>query len=187
MASMKDGSVDAFVCDPPYDLTTGEGKGFMNKEWDGTGIAFSPQFWDAVFRVLNDDGIVKVFGGTRTFHRMADAMDKAGFTTLDLDGWCYGSGFPKSLNIGKALDKMAGAMREKKKIAYTGNAVLRAGGQNTRPWMEDALQKGFHELDGDDPVSDEAKTWNGWGTALKPAWEPVLLGFKSEAVAALYL
>lgn len=88
------------------------------------------------------------------------------------------SGFPKSLNIGKALDAMLGAERGKKKVPYTGDALLRSGGQNTRPWMEEALKKGYHELAGDEPVTDEAKTWDGWGTALKPAWEPVIVGRK---------
>jgi hypothetical protein len=88
------------------------------------------------------------------------------------------SGFPKSLNVGKALDKMAGAIREKKRVPYTGDALMRTGGQNTRPWMEAALKVGYHELAGDDPATDDAKLWNGWGTALKPAWEPVLVGTK---------
>jgi hypothetical protein len=90
------------------------------------------------------------------------------------------SGFPKSLNISKAIDDLLGAERESKQVPYTGDALMRSGGQNTRPWMEEALKRGYHELAGDEPVSDEAKLWNGWGTALKPAWEPILIAKKPE-------
>lgn len=194
-----DGTFDTVICDPPYDLTAvsrggsprnfvdnpygrtrvgTDRKGFMGKTWDGTGIAFRVDLWAEVLRVLKVGGVAKVFGGTRTFHRMAVAMEEAGFTDMTIEAWGYGSGFPKSLNVGKALDKMVGAERAMKKIGYSGNAVLRSGGQNTRPWMEEALKKGYHELPGDEPVTDDAKQWDGWGTALKPSWEPVLVGYK---------
>lgn len=88
------------------------------------------------------------------------------------------SGFPKSLNVSKALDKMSGAERGTKKVPYSGNAVLRSGGQNTRPWMEEALKTGYHELADDTPVTNNAKTWEGWGTALKPSFEPIIIGRK---------
>lgn len=88
------------------------------------------------------------------------------------------SGFPKSLNVSKALDKMHGAKRGTVKTPFSGNGMLRAGGQNTRPWMEEALKKGYHEAPGDTPVTDDAKLWDGWGTALKPAWEPFVVGYK---------
>lgn len=355
LAGMDNESIDAVICDPPYDLTSGGSKGFMGKEWDGTGIAFNSDLWKQIHRVLRPGGIVKAFSGTRTYHRMVSAMERAGFTVIPFEAWGYGcldaqsecltrdgwaphtalstvtevlqwdpetkqlswtrpseihqhlhvgtmvclgveeplnktgtwtpwqlltpdhrvyarfnyysrnsnsawtviqardlpygsnhregfwtpavhvpdlpeahdifvqralhaqgvpqdyvvrlpdvvysgvvwcvtvptgafvarrngrafitgnSGFPKSLNIGKALDAMLGAERENKKVSYTGDALLRSGGQNTRPWMEEALKKGYHELPGDTPVTDEAKIWNGWGTALKPAWEPVIV------------
>jgi len=192
--------VGGVICDPPYDLTAasrggsprGEGtgpfgrhtldtreiKGFMGKTWDGTGIAFDPKLWNLVYDALAPGGILRVFGGTRTFHRLIVAMETAGFVDVHLDAWVYGSGFPKSLNLGKALDKFHGAKREPKRIGYSGNAVLRTGGQNTRPWMEAALEKGYHELPGDEPVTDDAKEWDGWGTAMKPSWEPMVLGRK---------
>lgn len=130
------------------------------------------------FRVLPPGGTLKAFSGTRTFHHLAAAMGDAGFSEIRLEAWLYGSGFPKSQNVSKKIDQMLGAKREPKRIPYSGNAVLRAGGQNTRPWMEDALKKGYHELPGDEPASDEAKAWNGYGTALKPSWEPVLVGVR---------
>ena len=171
-------SVDAVICDPPYDLTSGGSKGFMGKDWDGTGIAFQVELWEKILRVLKPGGIVKAFSGTRTYHRMVTAMEEAGLEVIPFEAWGYGSGFPKSLNVGKALDSMLGADRKSKRISYTGDALLRSGGQNTRPWMEEALKKGYHELPGDEPMTDEAKTWDGWGTALKPAWEPVIVGRK---------
>jgi site-specific DNA-methyltransferase (adenine-specific) len=202
MADLPKASLGAVVCDPPYDLTSvsrggsprvdGTGpfgrhkldskptKGFMGKAWDGTGIAFTSDLWTEVFRVLVPGGVIKVFGGTRTFHRLAAAMEAVGFEDVALVALGYGSGFPKSLDVGKALDKMHGAKRGTRQVAYTGNAVLRAGGQNTRPWMEAALKTGFHELADNTPVTSDAQAWNGWGTALKPAWEPVLVGRKPE-------
>jgi len=201
MANMPEGSLQAVICDPPYDLTAvsrggsqrqeGTGpygrhtletknpsKGFMGKAWDGTGIAFSFELWEQVFRVLEPGGVVKAFGGTRTFHRMAAAMEEVGFPAPNLEAWGYGSGFPKSLDVGKAFDKMHGAERESVRTPFTGNALMRSGGQNTRPWMEEALKKGYLKAPGKEPVSDDAKLWAGWGTALKPAWEPVLVAIK---------
>jgi site-specific DNA-methyltransferase (adenine-specific) len=176
MAELPDDSVQAVVCDPPYHIS------FMGKSWDAEdsslGIAFSPDLWDEVYRVLAPGGVVKAFGGTRTFHRMAVAMEAAGLADVRLEAWSYGSGFPKSLNLSKAFDKMHGAKRGTKRVPFTGNALMRTGGQNTRPWMEEALKKGYHELPDDSPVTDDAKEWAGWGTALKPAWEPVLIGVK---------
>lgn len=150
----------------------------MGKGWDGSGIAFSPALWDEVYRVLKPGGVVKAFSGTRTFHRMAQAIAKAGFINIGLEAWKYGSGFPKSLNVGKALDKLAGAERTPKQVPFSGNAVMRHGGENNRPWMDKAAENGYHELPGDEPVSDHAKTWDGWGTALKPSWEPIVIGYK---------
>jgi site-specific DNA-methyltransferase (adenine-specific) len=111
-------------------------------------------------------------------HSLAVAFELAGFDIVGLEAWVYASGFPKSLNISKALDKMAGAKRESRRIPFTGNAMMRHGGDNTRPWIEEALEKGYHELPGNEPVTEEAKKWQGWGTALKPAWEPVIVGQK---------
>lgn len=212
MDLLDEGSVDALISDPPYDLSstsrTNPGRtsfamfrspegddplpdgrerrpkkpavtrGFMNKEWDGTGIAFSQDFWTRAYRVLAPGGIVKAFSGTRTFHRMAAAMEEAGFELVPMEAWGYGSGFPKSLNVSKALDKLHGAVRTPKRISFSGEAMMRHGGDNTRPWIEEALKKGYHDAPGDDPVSADAIVWNGWGTALKPAWEPVVIGRK---------
>lgn len=127
-----DESIGAIVSDPPYDLISasrngsprnnvpdpsspfsagagaGVARGFMGQAWDGTGIAFSARLWDEVYRVLTPGGVVKAFSATRTFHKMGAAMAKVGFVGLRVEAWAYGSGFPKSMSIGKSIDKARG-------------------------------------------------------------------------------
>jgi site-specific DNA-methyltransferase (adenine-specific) len=119
------GSVDAIVTDPPYEL------GFMGKGWDSTGIANNPAMWRAAFDCLKPGGHLLAFSGTRTYHRMVCAIEDAGFEIRDQIGWAYGSGFPKSLDVSKAIGE-----------------------------------------------SYRAPAWQGWGTALKPAWEPICVARK---------
>jgi hypothetical protein len=119
MATMEAGSVDAIVTDPPYEL------GFMGKSWDRSGVAFDAATWAACLRVLKPGGHLLAFGGSRTFHRIAVAIEDAGFEIRDTISWLYGSGFPKSHNL--------------------------------------------------------ARDWQGWGTALKPGWEPVIVARKPFA------
>lgn len=168
------GSVDAVVCDPPYDLSDGiSGKGFMGKAWDGTGIAFRPETWREVLRVLKPGGYLLAFGGTRTYHRMAVAIEDAGFQIRDCIGWHYGSGFPKSLAVDAAIDKAMGAEREVVGVhplpGYAKANVLH--GTQQRHTTEFARRS-------DVPATDAAAAWRGWGTALKPAWEPVVVARK---------
>ncbi len=99
MKNIPDNSVDSIVTDPPYEL------GFMGKSWDSTGIANNKEMWAECLRVLKPGGHLLAFSGTRTYHRMATAIEDAGFEIRDMIEWVYGSGFPKSLNIGKAVDK----------------------------------------------------------------------------------
>ena len=280
----EDGFIGAVISDPPYDLISvsrggsprnnvsdpsspwsagagaGTARGFMGKAWDGTGIAFSARLWDEVYRVLRPGGVVKAFSGTRTFHRMVAAMAEAGFVDLRVTSWNYGSGFPKSMNIGKALDKQAGTDAEKQAAvqAYLRESreakgmskrevdVAVFGGTTRYGWVEGrggaranevylptpeewevlkgvldlddrfdayikaaipsrkdrfradggkAIQLGTEEGDwgyqqGGDrwggertltaPATAAAHQWEGWGTALKPSWEPVVVGRKPE-------
>ncbi len=125
------------------------------------------------YRALRPGGIIKAFSGTRTFHRMAAAMQEAGFVDLRVESWNYGSGFPKSLNISKALDKVAGAEREvlatvktQPKFKYSGDGRL----------QEKWLNKDTKDITA--PATEAARQWDGWGTALKPSWEPVIVGRK---------
>ncbi len=172
MSDMEEDWIDCIVTDPPYGLE------FMGKEFDKLGSGVKQQEWhrrwlEQAIRVLKPGGHILSFGGTRTYHRMVCAMEDAGFEIRDCLMWLYGSGFPKSLDVGKAIDKAVGAKREK---VQPGNApAYQRSIGNTRPWMDDPE----HKIDGPEPVSEEAKYWDGWGTALKPAWEPIILGRKS--------
>lgn len=172
MRGMADCSVDAIVTDPPYELS------FMGKKWDGSGIAYNVEMWQEALRVLKPGGHLLAFGGTRTYHRMACAIEDAGFEIRDCIQWLYGSGFPKSLDISKAIDKQAGAERE----------VIGAGAyaaRRPRPTKDTNIQGaeyGFgagHTLTA--PATPEAQQWDGWGTALKPAHEPIVVARKPLA------
>lgn len=134
------------------------------------------------YRVLVPGGVVKAFSATRTFHRMAAAMEAAGFTDIYLEAWNYATGFPKSMSIGKTLDKAAGAEREVVGLYRTpeGGQVL----STYNNWQSDNIQEGAQGRRVPvvtAPATDAARTWNGWGTALKPSWEPVVVGTKPYA------
>jgi len=156
LKTLEDNSVDSIVTDPPYGLS------FMNKKWDYD--VPSVEIWKECLRVLKPGGHLLSFGGSRTYHRMAVAIEDAGFEVRDQIMWVYGSGFPKSHNIGKAVDKIQGNERE---IGKSKGTFVSSGGQlngeNTR--TERFESKGNSE-------------WEGWGTALKPAHEPICMARK---------
>lgn len=172
MATLPDQSVDCVVCDPPYELGFDMGKG-----WDSTGIAYDVEVWKQAFRVLKPGGHLIAFGGTRTYHRMAVAIEDAGFEIRDCIQWLYGSGFPKSLDVSKALDKAAGAERE---VVGSKVAGLHHGSGTTVGKF--AASADNFTADGrikvTAPATELAKQWDGWGTALKPANEPAILARK---------
>jgi site-specific DNA-methyltransferase (adenine-specific) len=165
MRGMADGSVDSIVTDPPYEL------GFMGKSWDSTGIAYSVELWTEALRVLKPGGHLLAFSGSRTYHRMACAIEDAGFQIRDQIMWLYGSGFPKSLDVAKAIDKMAGVEFEAKPASGVGFMNSSDDGYNTT--LNQLVQTG--------ESTDEATKWKGWGTALKPAHEPIVLARKPFA------
>jgi DNA modification methylase len=172
-------SVDSIVTDPPYALT------FMGKAWDNGETAFSVEFWAECLRVIKPGGHLVAFGATRGYHRLASSIEDAGFEIRDSLMWIYGTGFPKSLDVSKGIDKAAGAVREKVRVeaADVRNPKAAGGGRDgmsgaTRPWIEAAQSLGYHEKDGDIPVTPQALQWDGWGTALKPAFEPIILARK---------
>lgn len=166
LARLDADSVDAVVCDPPYEL------GFMGKKWDSSGIAYDVEFWREVYRVLKPGAHLVAFGGTRTYHRMAVAIEDAGFEVRDSLHWVYTQGFPKSLDVSKALDRAAGAEREV--IGKHPNPAS----TNKRLSMGDGWQDSPNITC---PATPEAKQWSGWGTALKPAHEPIILARKPFA------
>jgi site-specific DNA-methyltransferase (adenine-specific) len=240
LKTLPDNSIDSVVTDPPYEL------GFMGKKWDNTGIAYDTSMWAQVLRVLKPGGHLLAFGGTRTYHRMVVAIEDAGFEIRDSIHWIYGSGFPKSLDVSKAIDKRGGAVagfedfRDAVKAAMKANGVSRstlqdalgnymlshyltAGSQPAVPNYRDyviirdtvglgdtfdhlfaweaerevvgksdngiAGGTGEHageggaygfgaEFDITAPATDAAQQWEGWGTALKPAHEPIVVARK---------
>jgi site-specific DNA-methyltransferase (adenine-specific) len=169
---MADNSVDSIVTDPPYEL------GFMGKSWDSTGIAFNVEVWTEALRVLKPGGHLLAFSGSRTYHRMAVAIEDAGFQIRDQIMWLYGSGFPKSLDVSKAIDKAAGAVREvvgQVKNPLKRGTVLVGERSDASAGMFSGVNT---SIDITAPSTPEAQQWAGWGTALKPAHEPIVLARK---------
>lgn len=172
LRTLPDNSVDSVVTDPPYEL------GFMGKKWDNTGVAYDVTVWEECLRVLKPGGHVLAFGGSRTWHRLAVAVEDAGFELRDSIAWIYGSGFPKSLNVSKAIDKNLGAEREVIGQRVTGAAMSgKKSGLDAGTGGTD-FGSGQNVVNETAPATSEAKTWQGWGTALKPAFEPVVVGRK---------
>jgi DNA modification methylase len=245
LPELADNSVDAVVCDPPYEL------GFMGKSWDSSGIAFNSAVWAECLRVLKPGGHLLAFGGSRTWHRIAVAVEDAGFEIRDSIAWLYGSGFPKSLDVSKAIDKGSAETRSRalrftewmRSTGVTARQIDDASGTNmgshylssaSQPAIAtaDLFDKLRHllpevpeeierlvaertgiewtayknrevigqktsgiankeegarhtigaskavEVDVTAPSTAEAVRWQGWGTALKPAFEPVIVGRK---------
>ena len=245
LKELPDNSIDSIVTDPPYEL------GFMGKSWDASGVAYDVTVWQECLRVLKPGGHLLSFGGSRTYHRMACAIEDAGFQIRDQIMWVYGSGFPKSLNISKAIDKMD-AKDEQQARRYRFTAWVRSTGitskqineatntnmgghymteasqpsvmtrehleavrhlfDNVPTWVEEecdirsveskqfasrdviGTEIRFNEPSGivsvgqgqrtlferkiTAPATAEAEEWDGWGTALKPAHEPIVLARK---------
>jgi DNA modification methylase len=177
MKEIPNNSMDSIVTDPPYEL------GFMGKKWDSTGIAYNVDLWREALRVLKPGGHLLAFGGTRTYHRMTCAIEDAGFEIRDCIQWIYGSGFPKSMDISKAIDKAAGAEREVVgSKGQTGkNSTIRRSAQVVQGYRPDGQEYAGLQLDYipiTAPATDAAKQWEGWGTALKPANEPIVVARK---------
>jgi hypothetical protein len=176
MPTLEANSVDAIVTDPPYGLS------FMGRDWDHgvPGVAF----WEEAFRVAKPGAMLLAFGGTRTYHRLTVAIEDAGWQIRDCLMWLYGSGFPKSHDVGKAIDKAAGAEREV--IGIREDFAARASKNNfdqfsaINPSEKGINSRAFSEKMGQvtAPATDAAKQWDGWGTALKPAWEPIIMARK---------
>ena len=170
LREMPSNSVDSIVSDPPYGIS------FMAKKWDYD--VPSVEVWKEALRVLKHGGHALIACGTRTQHRMVCNIEDAGFEVRDVVSWIYGSGFPKSLNISKAIDKAAGAEREvvgekttpdgKPYSARTPNS---SGEYNGECQHNSLAGKTKHDNNITAPATDEAKQWDGWGTALKPACE----------------
>ena len=184
--------IDSVVTDPPYHLTSiverygkdgsapakdkdglyqRQSRGFMGKEWDGGDIAFRTDTWKLAYDLLKPGGYLLAFSASRNYHRMAVAIEDAGFEIRDQIMWIYGSGFPKSLNIGKAIDKRLGNEREDL-------GVVKGMGKQNPEWngtaqgrKENSFKPEYNETKGN-------SEYEGWGTALKPAHEPIVMARK---------
>lgn len=162
LPDMDAGCVDAIVTDPPYGLA------FMGKAWDKT--LPDPRTWSECLRVLKPGGHAVIFGAPRLYHRLACAVEDAGFEVRDVLMWMFGSGFPKSLDVSKAIDGHLGVERER--VPATGGLHKNAN-LNDDGWKNIGLEGAT--MAGPVAATPEAAAWAGWGTALKPAYEPILL------------
>lgn len=198
LKTLPENSVDAIVTDPPYHLTTGKkggsgsaslnenspagrariGTGFMGMAWDGGDVAFQRETWAWALRVAKPGALLVAFGGTRTFHRLMVAIEDGGWELRDTLCWLYGSGFPKSLDVSKAIDA-------RERFGGSGSVQLRkrdgraTGDVGTNMHTH---RSGRNDVNRGEPAeaveSSAARQWEGWGTALKPAWEPIILARK---------
>ena len=200
LRDMPDNSVDSIVTDPPYGLSNTKPQqvadvlkawvagdtetvptkrgGFMGKDWDS--FVPPPAVWEECMRVLRPGGHMAVFAGARTQDLMGLSIRLAGFEIRDTLGWIYGSGFPKSMDISKAIDKAAGAERE-----VVGKYLRPDNGKPHGDFRSDNDRSAYQSFDMCDdtrsvtaPATSEAQRWDGWGTALKPAIEPIILARK---------
>jgi DNA modification methylase len=168
LKDLADNSVDAVVTDPPYGLS------FMGKKWDYD--VPSEDIWRECLRVLKPGGYLLAFAGTRTQHRMAVRIEDAGFEIRDMIAWVYGSGFPKSLNIGKAIDALQGNEREDLGVSNNGS-----GASSIKLENHEKGDTGIGYMDGSGKnfnITKGNSEWEGWGTALKPALEPITVARK---------
>lgn len=173
LKTLEDNSVDSIVTDPPYGLS------FMGKKWDYD--VPSQEIWAECLRVLKPGGYLLSFAGTRTQHRMAVRIEDAGFEIRDMIAWVYGSGFPKSRNIGKDMEKKAvGGIKNLKQIGTKQGIKVETGTQGFSYSKEYVAGKsmGGRQISGKIPVYEINNDWGGWGTALKPALEPITVARK---------
>jgi DNA modification methylase len=197
---LPDNSVDSIVTDPPYHLTSitkrfgkedsapakfgtdgafqRASKGFMGKEWDGGDISFRNEIWEECLRVLKPGGHLLSFGGSRTYHRMAVAIEDSGFEIRDQIMWIYGSGFPKSYNIGKAVDKIQGNDREVVGEKVRGD--VEKAKENGAGYLADPANRNNKKSFGygTETITKGKSEFEGFGTALKPAHEPIVMARK---------
>ena len=174
---VEESSVDSIVTDPPYEL------GFMGKSWDNSGIAFQKETWEQCYKALKPGGHLLAFGGTRTYHRIACAIEDAGFEIRDCIMWLYGSGFPKSMNIGLAIDKRNGVespvVGQNQDILKKQAKDLREGHRTIVDSLDGGAPErnnGFKTVSAD--IRQAQNEWEGWGTQLKPSYEPIIIARK---------
>lgn len=180
LETIKDNSIDVIITDPPYELN------FMGKGWDNAGISFNKDIWQKCYEVLKPGGYMLAFGGTRTYHRIACAIEDAGFEIRDCIMWLYGSGFPKSMALDKALEaKLTTGSGNKKDFYKCKGKLLNSGGKGYTSMKETNVEQDFRKTNYKsngylelEPTTELAKQFKGWGTCLKPAYEPIIVARK---------
>lgn len=179
MIQMDPNQFHTVVTDPPYEL------GFMGHAWDSTGVAYDPRTWTGAMHVTKPGAHLLSFGGTRIWHRMACAVEDAGWEIRDTVMWVYGSGFPKGQNVSAAIDKILGFERKEVGKSHCGLGA----GQFTQAVGVNGGYGFKNEFAVTEPATDAARQWNGWNTQLKPAIEPIVLARKpmSDTVAQCVL
>ena len=190
LKTLDDNIFDSCVTDPPYHLTSivkrfatsTEPKGplykrlstgFMGQTWDGGDVAFTTEMWKEVYRTLKPGAYLLAFSAARNYHRMAVAIEDSGFEIRDQIMWIYGSGFPKSLNMGKQIDKKLGNKRIK-----TGQVKTHARKGVAVAEERTAINAGSFGQEVEEEITVGTSEWEGWGTALKPAHEPIVMARK---------
>lgn len=182
LPTLQENSFDSCITDPPYELN------FMGKSWDRSGIAFRKETWEQVYRVLKHGAYLCVFGGSRTFHRIACAIEDAGFEIRDTIMWLYGSGFPKSFNVGKAVEGLLtlGTSNTTAQHKLNGEKLDKGNWGLCKMQKEQEYRDKDYDTEGEvnyrlgklEPTTEEGKKWNGYGTCLKPAYEPIIIARK---------
>ena len=162
LEKIKENSIDSIVTDPPYELN------FMGKGWDNAGVSFNKETWEKCLKVLKPGGYLLAFGGSRTYHRISVAIEDAGFEIRDTIMWLYGSGFPKSMDVEKALNKRDG-------VEFKSKPASGVGFMNTN---DDGYHNTINQLEQVGESSERAKQWKGWGSCLKPSFEPIIVARK---------
>lgn len=173
-------TIDAVLTDPPYELN------FMGKGWDNSGIAFQPDTWKKCYEVLKPGGYLLAFGGSRTFHRIACAIEDAGFEIRDTIMWLYGSGFPKSMALDKSLEAKLTTGSGNKKDFYKCNGTLEESkGKGYTSMKQTNVEQEFRDKNYKskgqlqlDATTELGQKYKGWGTALKPSFEPIIVARK---------
>lgn len=170
---IKENSIDCVITDPPYEI------GFMNKGWDSSGVAFQKETWERCFKSLKPGGYLLSFGGSRSHHRVACAIEDAGFEIRDCIMYAYASGFPKSMSVSKGIEALQNygnaGTRNKRKVEQdcdTESYIQKQPNNGVMGEMKEFTRKEYVAQ------SDLAKRWEGWGTCLKPAYEPIIVARK---------
>ena len=182
LPTLEENSFDSCITDPPYELN------FMGKGWDRSGIAFRKETWQQVYRVLKPGAYLCAFGGSRTFHRIACAIEDAGFEIRDTIMWLYGSGFPKSFNVGKAVEGLLtlGTSNTTAQHKLNGEKLDKGNWGLCKMQKEQEYRDKDYDTEGEvnyrlgklNPTTEEGKKWSGYGTCLKPAYEPIIVARK---------